>query len=198
MAAKSRLFSRREMHTINYCRLYVHATTISELFNASGTEILTDMFYCRRPTWFDTRVYITLQRRPSSYQIKYCWQRLLRQLCTATGSIAESDNLGHFIIPGQGLRLRRQTYMDTRTTSTVYHWHETQYWKYKSTTVPGTYTAQCPVRWDDMEYIYPIDVTAQPNPRTLIIPCSALRFPSPTNYSTIHQRLLFLVTPVGT
>jgi hypothetical protein len=68
------IFSDADMHILNYCRLYLHATTISELFDAAGLQILSDMFQCRRPTWFDPDTIITIQKRPSDYQIKYVWQ----------------------------------------------------------------------------------------------------------------------------
>jgi len=106
MAMQSRLFTRQEMQIINYCRLFLHVTTVSELFNATGTQILPDMFNCHRPPWFNTTTYITLQRRPSDYQIKYCWQRLLRQICTSTGTLAASMHLGPFLTSAYKLRLR--------------------------------------------------------------------------------------------
>jgi len=50
-AQQSRLFTTAELRFINYCRLYLHITTVSELFNAAGTAMLPHMFQCRPSPW---------------------------------------------------------------------------------------------------------------------------------------------------
>lgn len=47
------LFNHKELAILNYCRLYLHVTTVSELFDASGSHIIPDLFYCRREPWFN-------------------------------------------------------------------------------------------------------------------------------------------------
>ena len=62
-------FSDQDLAIINYCRLYLHVTTVSELFDAEGQNIIQDLFECRREPWFNPDTHVTLQNRPSSYQI---------------------------------------------------------------------------------------------------------------------------------
>jgi hypothetical protein len=63
-AIRSGLFDEEALRLINYCRLYLHVTTVSELFNADGTSsILPDMLSCRRAPWMDPTTVITLQKK---------------------------------------------------------------------------------------------------------------------------------------
>ena len=48
-AIRCKLFNDKELKIINYCRQYLHVTTVSELFNAEGTKILPHIFQCCRP-----------------------------------------------------------------------------------------------------------------------------------------------------
>lgn len=50
-------FKPANIKIVNYCRLYLHVTTVSELFNAAGTHILPAMLQCRRSPWFDPATY---------------------------------------------------------------------------------------------------------------------------------------------
>ncbi len=70
-ALRSGLFDAEAIRIINNRRLYLHVTTVSELFDADGTAIIPDIFKCHRSTWFDPSIIITIQQRPSSHQIKY-------------------------------------------------------------------------------------------------------------------------------
>jgi len=60
---------------LNYCRLHLHVTTVSELFDADGLYVLPHIYQCSREPWFNPSQYITLQRRPSEHQIRHKWQR---------------------------------------------------------------------------------------------------------------------------
>ena len=42
--------STKAILILNYCRLYLHATTISKLFDKTGSKILPHMYECTRPT----------------------------------------------------------------------------------------------------------------------------------------------------
>jgi hypothetical protein len=44
-AIRSKLFSEEDIQIINYCRQYLHVTTVSELFNAEGTTMHPHMFW---------------------------------------------------------------------------------------------------------------------------------------------------------
>jgi hypothetical protein len=128
-AQKSGLFNPTELTFINYCRLYLHVTTVSDFFNASGTAILPHMFQCRRPPWFNPNHYITLQRRPSDYQIRKRWQRLCREFCTGDGSIAMFLSFGHWKFKAAGQVLRRESYYVSGIWPILYHWQDNNYWE---------------------------------------------------------------------
>lgn len=61
------LFTTKELIIINYCRIYLHVTTVSELFEPDGRTIISDLFNCRREPWFNSEAYLTLQTRSSAY-----------------------------------------------------------------------------------------------------------------------------------
>jgi hypothetical protein len=88
-------FDKAALHILNCCRLYLHVTTVSELFNATGQHMLPHtMFECTKPPCFNPATIVTLQRRPSEYQIRYPWKRLCREWSKSDGTIAESITLG--------------------------------------------------------------------------------------------------------
>lgn len=124
------LFTNEDMKILNYCRLYLHIVTVSELLDANGEDIIPHLFHCQREPWFNNSSYTTLQKRPSAHQIKSKWQRLCRQWFTSQGKIAQSLNLGPWIIPGHQLRRRRQAYYDPAHPRKVYQWQHNQYWEY--------------------------------------------------------------------
>ena len=66
--------STKAILILNYCRLYLHVTTISKLFNETGSTILPHMLECKRPPWFNTNQYMPIQLRPRPHQIKTIWK----------------------------------------------------------------------------------------------------------------------------
>ncbi len=126
-AVPSGLFDAQIIRIINYCRLYLHVTTVSELFNANGTAILSDTFECRQSTWFDPSIIITIQQRSSSRQINNRSQRLCQEWCRDNGSIAESLHLFAWITPSNQLR-RRSAYLEKTSQLIIYHWIQERYW----------------------------------------------------------------------
>jgi hypothetical protein len=46
-ARRSKHFSPTELQQLNYCRMYLHVTTVSELLNAKGTQLLHHMTKCQ-------------------------------------------------------------------------------------------------------------------------------------------------------
>jgi hypothetical protein len=131
VAIKSGLFQPADLKILNYCRLYLHVTTVSELFDADGLYILPHIFQCHREPWFSPSKFITLQRRPSEHQIRYKWQRLLRQWMKDDGSIANSIYLGQWLSPPDKLRRRRSTYYIRSVPPTLHHWYQGVYWEYR-------------------------------------------------------------------
>jgi len=160
------LFTPHDLNVINYCRLYLHVTTLSELFDANGRYIMSDIYQCRREKWFDPNTYITLQARPSAYQIRMKWQRLLRQCSRSDGEIAASMTLGRWEVPGNRLRRRRQTYaMDTRMRN-IFHWKDDTYWKFTRTHVldnQSVYIPESATTWIPDKLCTPIEVQEQPD-----------------------------------
>ena len=159
MASKSGEFDASALRILNYCRLYLHVTTISELFNASGTKLLQHMFECEKPPWFDPQTRIILQRRPSNYQQKYQWQRFCRMLCTSTLQAGEAIRLGHWSQRTTKHRLRREAYLQTTGTHTIFVWHNASYWiAHPHPTNHHQVTLKHAVEWTPNDQCEPIDV----------------------------------------
>ena len=160
------LFDAPALKIINYCRLYLHIATVSELFDADARHINAHVFNCEREPWFNPDTYITLQQRPSAHQIKYKWQRLCREWAQHSGEIAASIHLGEWTNPEHPLRRRRQTYFPNDHPSTIYHWKTNCYWEYK------------PQKHQDTLY-HPIRAS-QWTPHNHCTPCNAIEHPNGT------------------
>ena len=158
------LFTNQDLRIINYCRLYLHATTVSELFDADGTKILPELYACQREPWFNPATYITLQRRPSAFQIRMKWQRLCRQWSDANGHIAASMNLGRWERAGHQQRRRRQTYTIPSNRLLLYHWHIDCYWEYRQEQDHSAiYRPSQRTSWTPTRECLPIKVTEHAN-----------------------------------
>ena len=158
-ALQTRQFDEAELCILNYCRLHIHVTTVSELFNASGSHMLIHMYECRRSPWMNPATVITLQPRPSEYQIRYQWQRLCRHWIHSDLLIANSMAFGEWITPCDKLRLRRSTYYLHSTFPIVYHWIHDAYWECHPTAVDQTvYIPNRPTDWTPDGAVTPIDV----------------------------------------
>ena len=119
-ARQSNIFSDKDIRIINYCRLYLHITTISEMYDADGHTLMDHIVKCQRAPWFDPTINVTIQRRPSDHQIRTRWRRL----CDLVKTIPTPH--GNWILP---LRLRRETYcIDDNDSSLLYHWYAGTYW----------------------------------------------------------------------
>jgi hypothetical protein len=142
-ARQSGLFTSEDLTVINYCRLFLHVTTVSELFDADGITIIPEIFECRREPWFNPDTVVTLQVRPSAYQVRMKWQKLCRQWTTSSGQIAASMKLGKWTVSGHQLRRRRQTYLDLTQPNRLFHWRQGTYWEYRQVNENSQY--YCPV-----------------------------------------------------
>jgi len=153
-------FKTEDIKIINYCRLYLHVTTISEIFDAAGEMILPHMFKCNRPVWFDPDQYITIQTRPSAYQIRTKWQRLCREWCTDDGRIAASLNLGKWQKHAIPNRPKRETYLAEPTDNTLYHWIDGTYWILRPTSAkPSQYIPGEATDWKPTPQAVPVELT---------------------------------------
>jgi hypothetical protein len=179
-ARESGLFDTQDIAIINYCRLFLHVTTVSELFDAEGKHILIDAFECRREPWFNPHTYITRQRRPSAHQIRTKWQRLCREWSRSDGSIASSIRLGRWATTGDQLRRRRQTYRPQATPNILYHWHGNAYWVYHPIQ-PGSnqYRPICPSEWTP---------TVPCTPLTVQIAANNIITTRPPRDQSVHRR----------
>jgi len=121
---QSNQFSDKDTKIVNYCRLYLHITTVSEMFDAEGQHIMDHILRCQRAPWFDPTINVAIQRRPSDHQIRTKWMRL----CHVVKTVPTPK--GNWILP---LRLRRETYcIADNTSSKVYHWYAGAYWECSS------------------------------------------------------------------
>jgi hypothetical protein len=157
---ESKKFHDKDIRILNYCRLYLNVTTISELFDATGKHMLPLMYQCQRPNWFNRHQFIILQRRPSQYQIDRKWKAFCHYWCEPkTLKRHESINLGEWH-PTQKYRPWRQTYVDTsRPNQTIYHYHDQHYWTL--TRIPnryGNYTLHEPTPWTPTIHAMPIQL----------------------------------------
>jgi hypothetical protein len=113
------LFDDLGLRIINCCRLYLHVTTISELFAADGITLLPHMLECLRPDWFDPELITVLQRRPSKRYRQLYWAKLCSHLLSL-------PPLGSWV-NSRPLRLRRETYFSLDRQ--LFHWHRGAYWR---------------------------------------------------------------------
>lgn len=156
------LFTAKELTILNYCRLYLHVTTVSELFDSKGKHIIPSLFYCHREPWFNTTSVITLQRRPSDYQVKHLWQRLCRQWTASSGTLGLSYQLGSWLKYGNHLRRWRQTYRIPHDTTRVYHWYDTCYWAYLQDSLnPRHYRRSTSTTWTPTSKCIPVEAISQ-------------------------------------
>jgi hypothetical protein len=118
----------KDLRIINYCRLYLHITTISEMFDADGHEIMDHIRRCHRAPWFDPNINVCIQRRPSEHQICTRW----RSLCEVAKQFPPK---GNWILP---LRSRRETYcLAGINTAIIHHWYAGSYWECSPARVPS-------------------------------------------------------------
>ena len=153
-AIQSGMFTSRDLRLLNYCRLYLHVTTVSELLNVAGTTILPHMRECTRPPWFDPSLVTVLQKQPSHYQCKTRWSALCDVLLSQ-GTIGQRNT-------GQ-LRLRRETYIvHTFHSTVVYHWYHGTFWQCElSDSSHSQYTMRVPTEWTPTANAIPIDIRAR-------------------------------------
>ena len=109
-------FNDKDLLIINFCQLYLHVTTISEMLDTTGETIVPHIKRCERALWFNPTVNVTIQKRPSDYQIRTRWQPLCAHIATLLSSA------GPWHLP---LRLRCESYC-LNTDNNIrkfYHWH---------------------------------------------------------------------------
>jgi hypothetical protein len=121
------------LKVLNSCRLYLHVTTVSELFDTDGLRILSYMYECRRPPWFNKRQYMPLQIRPSSYQIRKIWKPFLDRWIQKI-AYHQTHSLGPWTQQAAHFRPYRTSYVDRHCSPdlyepTFYMWYLDTYWK---------------------------------------------------------------------
>ena len=188
-ARECALFTAQELRIINYCRLHLHVTTVSELFSADGTTIIHHLFDCHREPWFDPTTYVTLQRRPTDYHVRHTWQRLCRQWTTAEGKLAASLRLGKWRTTGNKQRRRRQTYMTLTHPCHIYHWRYGRYWLYQRSELnSAVYVPSTSTSWEPKENCLPLQAAEQAGGQIVIrkipsIPTMARSPPVPRSFT---------------
>ena len=170
VAASSGEFTDADLQVLNYCRMYLHVTTISEICNASGTKILQHMYECVRPPWFNPTTNTVIQKRPSSYQCHYQWKRFCRRICTETLHIAQQQSNTRWLKPTSQLRLRREAYLEMTPADQLYIWREGSYWKAsKHPSIPHQAILHTSTTWTPTDTSVPVDVVEQHTPRRYTI-----------------------------
>ena len=125
--------SPKAIKVLNYCRLYLHVTTISELFDSDGLRILSYMYECRRPPWFNKRQFMPIQTRPSPYQIRKVWKPFCNRWIQKIG-LLQSHPLGHWTHQAAHYRPYRRSYVECHREPhlyepTYYTWFIDSYWE---------------------------------------------------------------------
>jgi hypothetical protein len=156
IARRSKQYSPQAMRQLNYCRLFLHVTTVSELYDQTGTKLLPHIERCERPPWFDPTTITVLQLRPTSRKCLQQW----RSFCQHIQRIVPS--VGAWLPRIQSLRLRRETYWIPGDNPLVYHWYVGQYWECQLTEAArGQYTLLHPTDWKPTLLDIPIQCTAR-------------------------------------
>ena len=119
LALASGAFTKSQFRILNYCRLYLHLSTVSEMFNVSGSHMLPHILKGNRPPWFDQTITITIQARPSLQQWTKQWSRLCSILQLHGAQLGRWKRLPH------PPRLRREAYFEAKT---LYYWYAGSYW----------------------------------------------------------------------
>ena len=158
------------IRVINYCRLYLHVTTVSEILTADGTHILPLMLQCHRPPWFDPTMNMIIQKRPSEYQIRTKWRPFCQYI------------LHQRLFPGpwlgtNPLRLRRESYATNGTQCNIYSWYQGCYWQCTAPKRVGkgiAITLQEATEWTppSTEFVAPFQTSARIH-KTIYAPMSS-------------------------
>jgi hypothetical protein len=158
----SELSTKGAILILNYCRLYLHVTTISELFNAAGTDILPYMYECKRPPWFNPNQYLPIQLRPSSTK-KKIWKPFCD--CWKTKVSSQTHSFGIWTARTAHFRPHQSTYTNNNLTSpTLYQRYRGKYWTLAQkpealdATHPNitSWILHCPTQWRPTSTSYPI------------------------------------------
>lgn len=160
-AIQSEHFQEDELIIINYCRQYLHVTTVSELFDASGRKLLPHIIKCRQPPWTDPTQFYILQHRPSSYQIRHKWRRLLSLFSNKYHTPKPPFiQFGPWHHDGIRLRSKRESYMILHPRPAIFHWHDNSYWESQPLTVndQSLYCLHKATTWKPANDAYPIQV----------------------------------------
>jgi hypothetical protein len=134
-----------------------------------------------RKSWFDPQLNVTIQKRPSEYQIRTQWQPLCAHIATLS-------QFGPWKLP---LRLRRETYCHhtDNTIKKFYHWHCGKYWECTNPE-PASHQVQlnliAPTDWaPSSATAVPFQATAQVLTRIYANPSISARFT--TSQSNAHH-----------
>ena len=125
--------SPEAIKVLNYCRLYLHVTTISELFDSDSHKILSYMYECRRPPWFNKRQFMPIQIRPSSHQIRKVWKPFCNRWIQKIG-FHHTHPLGQWTHQAAHCRPYRISYVECHKEPhlyepTYYVWFIDSYWE---------------------------------------------------------------------
>jgi hypothetical protein len=122
-------FKTTEIKYVNACRLYLGVTFLSDISNAEGTEIRSEIINGIRPTIDTFKGLNSYQANP--HKIAWaCWRRALR-LHTLESTYSFVTNLGRWNVTGEAT-FRKWRYYKCNLSSTVYFRKGNEYECYSS------------------------------------------------------------------
>jgi len=153
LALASGAFTKSQLRILNYCRLYLHLSTVSEMFNVSGSHMLPHILKGNRPPWFDQTITITIQTRPSLHQ----WTKQWSQLCSILQP--HGAQLGRWKRLPHPPRLRREAYFEAKT---LYYWYTGSYWSATPHSTRGCFQLHERLEdWTPSRHARPVDIVAR-------------------------------------
>jgi hypothetical protein len=127
IAHESHMFKEDDLADPNYCRLYLEATTISDITSPDGIYLAPNLSFGDTPLPSKDRIHRARQQRPQTLFWTY-WLRFLRLISDRRGKLQQP--LGHWQYPGSQPRRTWPMYYDQklhrifRRTSTGYIHYE--------------------------------------------------------------------------
>jgi hypothetical protein len=126
IARESNMFQEAKLSPLNYCRLYMGATTISDLTSPAGIHLAPDLSFSNTTLPSTDRIHRAHQSRPHTLFWMY-WLRFLRSIAYRRGKLKQP--LGNWQHPGSRLRRTWHVYYDQQH-HRVYHRSATGYIQY--------------------------------------------------------------------
>lgn len=117
IAYESGRFTLKEQKLINYCRLYLQVTTVSDITNLQGNSIQPGARDGDRDQLISCPKELQAVQARSDYKSWRCWIRLINLISKSNGKLRQP--LGHWLVPANQLKRRWRSYYNRIT----HHYH---------------------------------------------------------------------------